>query len=105
MCTVEQSQEPFNAIDIILVTTEGIEPWLSGKRNVDAWPVTVGGYPAVDFKLMGTEQSECVTSVDVAEGQQLMIDFQPLEDADYRELCAKTETIAGIALQTLQTLK
>lgn len=104
-CALEQLQEPFDLIDIMLVTTEGIEPWLTGKRNVDAWPVTVGGYPAVDYKTLGTEDEECVTSVGVADGQQMIVDFQPLNNVDYRELCQKTEQVAAIALQTLQTLK
>lgn len=104
-CTVSQSAEPFNAIDIVLVTDEGIEPWLSGKRNVDAWLVSIAGYPAANYKLMGTEDEECVTSVGVADGQQLTVDLQALEDTDYRELCRITEQVATMATQTLQTLR
>lgn len=104
-CVLEQSQEPFDSLDILLVTTEGVEPWLSGERNVDAWLVTVGGYPAVDYKTKGTEDEECVTSVDVADGQQMIVDFQALEETDYHQLCQKTEQVAATALQALQTLK
>lgn len=104
-CTLSQSAEPFNAIDIVLVTGEGIDPWLSGDRNVDAWLVSVAGYPAASYKLAGTEDEECVTSVDVAEGQQLTVDLQPLVDTDYRELCRITEQVATMATQTLQTLR
>jgi hypothetical protein len=104
-CVLEQSQEPFDSIDVLLVTTEGIEPWLSGDRNVDAWPVTVGGYPAVDYKLKGTEDEECVTAIDVADGQQLVVDFQAMVETDFHQLCQKTEQVAAAALQTLQTLK
>lgn len=105
MCSLSQSAEPFNSVDVYLVTSEGIEPWLSGKRNVDAWLVSVGGYPAVDYKLAGTDDEECVTSVGVADGQQLMVDLQALQETDYRQLCETTEKVAAMALQTLQTLR
>jgi hypothetical protein len=104
-CTVEQSAEPFNAIDILVVTDEGIEPWLTGRRNVDAWLVSIAGYPAANYKLMGTEDEECVTSVGVADGQQLTVDLQTLVDTDYRQLCQVTEQVATWATQTLQTLR
>jgi hypothetical protein len=105
MCTLAQSAEPFNNMDVLLVTSEGIGPWLSGKRNVDAWLVSVAGYPAVDYKLAGTDDEECVTSVGVAEGQQLMVDLQALQDTDYHQLCQITEQVAAMATQTLQTLR
>lgn len=104
-CSVRQSAEPFNTFDIELITDEGIEPWLTGERNVDAWLVSIAGYPAANYKLMGTEDEECVTSVGVAEGQQLTVDLQTLVDTDYRELCRVTEQVATMATQTLQTLR
>lgn len=104
-CVVAQSAEPFSEVDILLVTDMGIEHWLSGQGNVDAWPVSIAGYPAVSYKIAGTEDEECVTSVGVAEGQQLTVDFQPLEDTDYRELCRVTERIATMATETLKTLR
>lgn len=104
-CGFEQSREPFHAIDLMLVTSEGVEPWLSGNRNVDAWLVSVGGYPAVDYKLKGSADAECVTSVDVADGQQMIVDLIPVEREDYKQLCQMTERVAGLALQTLQTLR
>lgn len=104
-CSVGQSAEPFNVVDIVLVTEEGIEPWLSGERNVDAWLVSIAGYPAANYKLAGTEDEECVTSVSVADGQQLTVDLQALVDTDYRELCRITEQVATMATQTLQTLR
>jgi hypothetical protein len=104
-CSLAQSAEPFNVVEILLVTTEGFEPWLSGERNVDAWLVSVAGFPAASYKLAGTDDEECVTSVGVADGQQLMVDLQALQDTDYRELCKVTEQVATMALQTLQTLR
>jgi len=104
-CWVGQSVEPFNAFKLSLVTNEGIEPWLTGKRNVDAWLVSIAGYPAANYKLMGTEDEECVTSVGVAEGQQLTVDLQSLVDTDYRKLCQITESVATMATETLKTLR
>jgi hypothetical protein len=104
-CDLEQSREPFNTFALMLITTEGIEPWLSGKRNVDAWLTSVGGYPAAGYKLAGSDDDECAIAVDVAEGQQMTVDFMPFERKDYRELCQMTERVAGMALQTLQTLR
>lgn len=104
-CSVQQSAEPFNSVDVLVVTDEGIEPWLSGKRNVDAWLVSIAGFPAASYKLMGTEDEECVTSVGVADGQQLTVDLQTLVDTHYRELCRVTEQVATMATETLQTLR
>ncbi|MGH3879711.1 MAG: DUF3558 domain-containing protein [Actinophytocola sp.] len=104
-CGLEQSREPFDAIDLMVVTSEGAESWLTGDRNVDAWLVSVGGFPAVDYKIKGSEDVECVTALDVADGQQMIVDFIPLERRDYKELCQVTEQVAAMALQTLQTLR
>lgn len=104
-CAVAQSAEPFNEVNILLVTDMGIEHWLSGDGNVDAWQVSIAGYPAVSYKLAGTEDEECVTSVGVADGQQLTVDFQASVDTDYRELCRVTESIATMATETLKTLR
>ncbi|OLF09470.1 hypothetical protein BLA60_20150 [Actinophytocola xinjiangensis] len=106
ICTLEQTAEPFNAIDVLLITDRGIEYWLSGQGNVDAWPVTVAEFPAVDYKLAGVDDEECVTSVGVADGQQLTVEYTVLtEEVDYRELCQVTEKIAAMATETLQTLR
>lgn len=105
-CTIEiAGREPFYNYTAQLVTDFGIDTWLTGTRNVDAWLVSVGGYAAVDFKTKGVDDQECFTTVDVAEGQQLLVDVSPLDDVDYRKLCPMSERVAGMALQTLQTLK
>jgi hypothetical protein len=92
--------------EIWLVTTEGIAPWLSGTRNVDAKLVDVGGFGAADYKLMGTTTADCSTSVDVANGQQLMVVFRPSRNQfSQNEMCQKSEQAAGLAMQSLQTLK
>lgn len=104
-CGLEQSREPFHSFTVMLITSEGVGPWLSGERNVDAWLASVGGYPAVDYKLKGSDDDECATAVDVADGQQLTVDLIPVERQDYRKLCQMTEQVAAMALQTLQTLR
>jgi hypothetical protein len=45
--------------------------------------------------------------VDVANGQQLMIEFRPITRQAFTqtEMCQKSEQAAGLAMQTLQTLK
>ncbi len=105
-CTLDvAAKEPFYTYTAQLITDMGVEEWLTGKRNVDAWLVAVGDYPAVNFKTMGVDDEECITTVDVADGQQLMIDLYPLESVDYRQLCQMSEKAAAMALQTLQTLR
>jgi hypothetical protein len=90
-----------------LVTTEGIEPWLSGKRNVDAKLVSVEGFPAATYKLQGTTHFACDTAVGVADGQQLMVQFRPTNRDVFTQdqMCQKSEQAASLAMQTLQTLK
>lgn len=102
-----QTQEPSHDYDVLVITTEGIEPWLAGRRNVDAWLVSVGGFPAVSFKLAGGSGVECSTSVGVAEGQQLLIDLSQSakRTLTQEQLCQMSEQAAGMALQTLQTVK
>lgn len=99
------SKEPYYTYTAQLVTDMGIDTWLTGTRNVDAWLVSVGDYPAVDFKTKGVDDQECITTVDVAEGQQLLIDLAPLDEVDYKQLCPMSEKAAAMALQTLQSLK
>lgn len=91
------------------LATEGIEPWLTGKRLIDAKLVSVGGFPAVSFYHKGGGQGpgfSCYTSVGVAKGQQLLVTTQPIRRGFSQEqLCAMSERAAGLALQTLQTMK
>ena len=106
LCTLDGPQtEPYFSYDVLLITDLGIDTWLTGRRNVDSWLVSVGGFPAVDFKTKGVEDRDCSTTVDVADGQQLMVNQFPLSDVDYKELCQLSEKAATMALQTLQTLR
>ncbi|HEV7647558.1 MAG TPA: DUF3558 domain-containing protein [Actinophytocola sp.] len=106
LCTLDGPQsEPYYSYDVLVIADLGIDTWLTGRRNVDSWLVSVGGYPGVDFKTKGVEDRDCSTTVDVAEGQQLMVNQFPLSDVDYKQLCQLSEKAATMALQTLQTLK
>lgn len=106
MCTLDGPQdEPYYSYDVLLITDLGIDTWLTGRRNVDSWLVSIGGFPAVDFKTKGVEDRDCSTTVDVADGQQLMVNQFPLGDVNYRQLCQLSEKAATMALQTLQTLR
>ncbi len=94
----------FWTYEVWLITSEGIAPWLGGSRNVDARLVSVGGFPAADYKFLGTTTFDCNTAVDVASGQQLSVGFRPVtRDAfSQNEMCQKSEQAAGFALQNLQ---
>lgn len=105
MCSLDgPDEEPYYSYDVLVITDLGIDTWLTGRRNVDSWLVSVDGYPAVDFKTKGVEDRDCSTTVDVADGQQLMINQFPLSDVNYKQLCQMSEKAAAMALQTLQTL-
>lgn len=102
--------ETFRSYEILTVTQEGIEPWLTGKRNVEAKLSEVAGYPAATYWLLGaegTKTQDCATAVDVADGQQLMVTADNDGDRSFTldQLCQMAETAAGMAMQTLQTLK
>jgi hypothetical protein len=101
-----QSQEPFHRYSVSTITTEGIDRWLTGERNVDAWLVSVVGFPAAQFKTLGTERADCATSVGVSEGQQLLVAIAPSAKRELTQdqLCQMTQLAAELALQTLQTL-
>ena len=99
-------QEPYYDYVISAVTTEGIAPWLSGKRNVDVELVSVGGYAAAryDIRGEGPTSSDCTTSIDVADGQQLMVSMSPisLKVFSQEQICQMSEQAAGLVLTTLQ---
>jgi len=106
-CTMDGGDgKQFWTYDLTLVTNEGIAPWFDGKRPVDAKLVDVGGFAAAVYKGAGTTTYDCGTSVDVANGQQLAVDFQPSRNQYTQEqMCQMSRQAAGLALQTLQAPK
>lgn len=102
--------ETFRSYEVLTVTDEGIGPWLSGKRNVEAKLSEVESFPAATYWLRGaegTDAQDCATAVDVADGQQLMVTADNDSDRTFTldQLCQMAEKAAGMAIQTLQTLK
>ena len=102
--------ETFRSYEIFTVTDEGIGPWLGGKRNVEAELSEVAGFPAATYWLRGaegTQAQDCAAAVDVADGQQLMVTSDNDADRNFTldQLCQMAEKAAGMAVQTLQTLR
>ena len=102
--------ETFRSYEVLTVTQEGIGPWLSGKRNVEAKLSEVAGFPAATYWLLGaegTDAQDCATAVDVADGQQLMVTADNDADRSFTldQLCQMAERTADLAMETLQTLK
>jgi hypothetical protein len=104
--TVDGSEVSYSALAI---KTEGINAWLDGQRTVEAKLVSVAGYPAVDYYPKGaaTGGGGCYTSVDVADGQQLMIQVLALEFGKFSQdqECQMTEKAAALAVATLQSAR
>ncbi|MFD5824581.1 DUF3558 domain-containing protein [Lentzea sp. NPDC060358] len=89
------------------VTHDGVSYWLKGAGNVTTKVVKVADYGAVKIELSGGSGFDCSISVDVADGQQLMVSYIPMTtgEKDQAVLCEKAEKAAGLALATLKTLK
>jgi hypothetical protein len=103
-----EKQQPFYQYVVTAATNEGIGPWLSGKRNVEAKLTSVEGFAAATFWSRGahdTNADGCTIAVDVADGQQLMVDTD--NDAGHsftlEQLCQRAQHAAGLAMRTLQT--
>jgi uncharacterized protein DUF3558 len=106
-CIFDVDSEPYLAYYVMTITFEGIEPWLTpDSRNIDpATLVTVGGYSAAQFHFRGAQGFDCITSVDVAEGQQLYVALYPISDGfSNDQLCQMSGQAAEMAVSTLQTL-
>lgn len=109
-CLLEIRKQPFYHYAVTAATNEGIAPWLSGKRNVEARLASVAGFPAATYWFRGargTNAADCSTSVDVANGQQLIVTTNNDGDHSFalEQMCLRAEKAAALAIQTLQTLK
>ncbi|WP_308258259.1 DUF3558 domain-containing protein [Saccharothrix obliqua] len=94
------------AYRVTLVADKGIEFW-NGSGNLDVVPRTVSGFPAVQVTFKGTSTLECSVTVDVADGQQMFVQFLPYAPEGFvqDEMCRNATKGAEAALATLQTLK
>ncbi|MFD0201792.1 MULTISPECIES: DUF3558 domain-containing protein [Saccharothrix] len=91
--------------NVSLVSGEGIEYW-EGGSNLDVDAKTVAGFAAYQYKLSGTSEAYCSYAVDVAEKQQLIVQFFPIGDGFTQDqMCQNAAKGAELALATLQTLK
>jgi hypothetical protein len=109
-CALDSNSAPFDHYSALAVTNEGAELWLTGKRNVEAKVSSVAGYGAATYWILGANGHNtdgCSTAVDVAHGQQLIVtaDNDGKHSYTLEELCQRAEKAAGLAVQTLQTLK
>lgn len=103
-----EKQQPFYQYVVTAATNEGIGPWLSGKRNVEAKLVSVSGFAAVTFWSRGahdTNADGCTLAIDVANGQQLMVDTNNDGGHSFTldQMCQRAQHAAELAMQTLQT--
>ena len=109
-CALDQIKAPFDHYSATAATNEGIDPWLTGKRNVEAKLSSVAGFAAATYWFRGAhdhQAADCTTSVDVAKGQSLIVsaDNDGKQTYTLEQLCQRAEQLAGFAVQTLQTLK
>ncbi|SES27574.1 Protein of unknown function [Actinokineospora terrae] len=106
-CAFEVTASSFYDYDALLVTTEGVEAWLTEKRNVEVHPGSVQDYGAATYRLRGEgpNSAPCTTAIDVAQGQQLQVTTSTMgKDFTQDEVCRMSEKAAGLALTTLKTL-
>ena len=93
-------------------TDRDVDYWLSGPERGRAIPITVAGYPGVQYGLANPYQDPrnqgsqvCFAAVDVAERQQLVVQFGPSDQDELPGLdakCVKAKQVAEIVLQNLQ---
>jgi hypothetical protein len=92
---------------VVPATNKGVDYWLGGGGNVTSEVVDVAGYGAAEIKFIGVENVDCAVAVDVAEGQQLYLSYKPdsKDKETQQQMCDKAKKAAGLALETLKTLK
>lgn len=92
---------------VVPASSKGVGYWIDGGGNVTAEVVDVAGYGAAEIKFTGVDAFDCAVSVDVAEGQQLYVSYKPSSSTKetQQQMCDKAKKAAGLALETLKTLK
>lgn len=89
---------------LALVTTMGVDVWLSDTAQVDARPVTSAGYPALVVRTPGLTDA-CNVEVDVAQNEFLDVLFR---DGGYAApipqdtLCLGAQRVAEAAVTSLR---
>ncbi|MBB5954525.1 hypothetical protein FHS29_001095 [Saccharothrix tamanrassetensis] len=104
-CAYTSNAEKSYVYRVTLISNEGIDHW-DGPSNLDVAPKQVSGYAAAQVMLKGTSTLECSVAVDVADEQQLFVQFLPYSRVFTQdEMCQNAAKGAESALKTLQTLK
>lgn len=106
VCVLDvESGDQMYSFDVMAATNEGVDAWLTGKRNAEAELISIDEYPAARFNTLGVD-TDCVIALGVADGQHLQVEMAPLTDGFTQEdICQAGEQAAAMALGTLQTLK
>jgi hypothetical protein len=105
-CGFNVDTEPFRTYDVTAVTNVDVSYWLTQDTNADAELISIGGFPAAEFKTKGSDGEDCAIALGVAKNQQLHVEMLPLsEKLTQEELCQASEQAAEMVLQTLQALK
>lgn len=103
-CRNRATGESIFSYNVSLVADRGVDYW-QGGGNLDVDQTEVSGFAAYQLKLSGTSKGDCVVTVDVADGQQLFVQFLPITDFTQDQMCQNAKQGAEMALATLQTLK
>lgn len=104
-CRYRSNGRSLFSYNVSLVPGEGIDYW-EGGSNLDVDAKTVAGFAAYQYKLSGTSEAYCSYAVDVAEKQQLIVQFLPIgEGFTQDQMCQNAAKGAELALATLQTLE
>lgn len=104
-CRNRADGDTTSSYNVSLISGVGIDHW-EGGSNLDVVAKTVAGFAAYQFKLAGTTEGYCTYAVDVAEKQQLVVQFFPIGDGFTQDqMCQNAAKGAELALATLQTLK
>jgi hypothetical protein len=106
-CTLDKdAEEPFISYSVIAVTNVDVAWWINEPHNADVKLISVGGYPAAEFHLLGGGKHECAIAVGVAENQHLHVEMEPISDGITGDaICQGGKEAAEMALQTLQTMR
>ncbi|MBP2339722.1 hypothetical protein JOF41_005900 [Saccharothrix coeruleofusca] len=104
-CRYHSNGRTLFSYNISLVSGEGVDYW-EGSSNLEVRSESVSGFSAYRYKLSGTFQAYCSYAVDVADDQQLVVQFLPIgEGFSQDRMCQNSARGAELALATLQTLK
>jgi uncharacterized protein DUF3558 len=106
-CTLDKdAEEPFISYSVIAVTNVDVAWWINEPHNADVKLISVGGYPAAQFHLLGGGKHECAIAVGVAKNQHLHVEMEPIsDDITGDAICQGGKEAAEMALQTLQTMR